>query len=258
MVVTRSASRSQRGSATPQPPSAADSSPAAADIDPVTRSRTIAHMNKDHTEDMSAILQHYSRLSAAEAAGAEMLGLDLTTMTIRSASGEHAVPVTPPMDTWNDRRARLVDMTIEARKALGLEVVEEPGHAPPPAAGIHFYPPRGADWFSFTGLTLYYVSALLVYCGQVTPGSAVWQFLDLVRFPYGPVGYIWLVKKILLLVLGIHAVECFWLDRSRLTPGGLRRGSMVWWLWIGAGFFEGLPAYRRWDRLVKGKTSKIE
>ncbi|KAK7747861.1 hypothetical protein SLS53_001110 [Cytospora paraplurivora] len=257
-------------------------------IDPASLSRTIAHMNKDHSDDMSAILQHQANLSAPEAANAEMLGLDLTTITIRSASGVHVVPVTPPMDHWDDRRARLAEMTGSARKALGTEEEEEeeegkgfvhdggeqqkPGHVaaadaaaaattdgttpPAPAPKVQFYPPRGSDWLSFGGLALYYFSAALVYGGFVTPGSEAWRFLDLVGFPYGPVGFIWLVRQIIGLVLGIHVLEAFWLDRSRLAPGGLRRGTGVWWLWIGAAFFEGPPAYRRWDRHVKGKGSK--
>lgn len=229
-------------------------------------------MNKDHSEDMSAILQHHSRLSAPDAANAEMLDLDLTTMTIRSASGVHTIAVSPPMDTFDDRRPRLADMATESRRALGLDVVAEPGHVPAPgetetapvpvpepsAAEIQFYPPRGTDWLSFAGVTLYYVCAALVYGGFVMPGSAAWRFLDLVRFPNGPVGFIWLVEKILTLVVGIHVFECLWLDRSRLAPAGLRRGSKVWCLWIGTTFLEGLPAYRRWDRLVKGKGSKRE
>lgn len=269
MVVTRSASRSQRGTPTTQPspppatPSAnTTSSPTAIDAD--QKARTLAHMNKDHQEDMAAILQHHARLSGPDAANPEMLDLGLASMTIRSASGVHTVAIAPPMDTWNDRRVRLADMSNEARGALGWD---SPGHAPSSspssaaAAGstpaeIPFHWPRGADWVSFAGLMLYWSSCVLVYGGFVTPGSASWQVLDLVRFPYGPVGYIWLVRKIFALVVAIHVVEAFWLDRSRLAPGGLRRGSKVWWLWVGAAFFEGLPAYKRWDRLVVGKGSR--
>lgn len=265
MVVTRSASRSQRDTPTTQPPSTSTTtttsstpSSTATEVDP--KARTIAHMNKDHLGDMSAILQHHAHISASEAANAEMLDLDLTSMKIRSASGVHTVALTPPMDTWDDRRVRLADMSNEARKAL-----EEPGHAPPsagaastPAGEIPFYWPRGGDWVSFAGLAFYWFSCVLVYGGFVTPGSGAWQVLELVRFPYGPVGYIWLVRKILALVLAIHAFESFYLDRSRLAPAGLRRGSKVWSLWVAAGFFEGLPAYRRWDRLVVGKRSKSE
>lgn len=206
---------------------------------------------------MSAILQHYSQLSTSQAADAEMLDLDLTTLTIRSASGVHSVPVTPQMGHWDDRRARLVAMTTDARKALGLEVAaEEASHgAQPPAANPGYSPPQGTDWISFAGVSFYFVCAGLVHGGLVTPGSAPWRALELVRFPHGPVGFIWIVEKLFLLVLGIHVAEAWWMDRSRLAPAGVPRGSRVWCLWVGNAFLEGVPAYRRWDRVVKAKVN---
>lgn len=228
-------------------------------------------MNKDHTDDMSAILQHYSHLSAAQADGAEMLDLDLTTMTIRSASGVHTVPVAPPMDAWDDRRARLVAMTTDARKALGLEdnghgaaaaaeqtsASASPGPGPGPSPGTQpaaprYVPPQGTDWISFAGVSFYFLCAGVVYAGLVTPDSPAWRALEAVRFPRGPVGFIWLVEALFLPVLAIHVVESWWMDRSRLAPAGVARGSKVWLLWMGNAFLEGVSAYRRWDRVVKG------
>lgn len=231
-------------------------------------------MNKDHTEDMSAILQHFSRLSAAEAEGPEMLDLDLTSMTIRSASGTHAVPITPPMDSWDHRRAKLVAMTTDARKALGLdnqndETAAHPSPAPaaehkkstgpnsaPPSAVPRYAPPQGTDWISFAGVSLYFLCAGLVYGGLVTPESPAWRALEAARFPRGPVAFIWLVEVLFLPVLAIHVVEAWYMDRSRLAPAGVPRGSRVWLLWVGNTFLEGIPAYRRWDRtVVKAKAS---
>ncbi|KAK7723955.1 hypothetical protein SLS64_000288 [Diaporthe eres] len=274
MVTTRSSAAAQARSRSgtpattqPTPPTAKTATPS---IDPVTRKRTIAHMNKDHTEDMSAILQHYSHLSVSQADGAEMLDLDLTSMTIRSASGVHTVPVTPPMDAWDDRRARLVAMTADARKALGLD---DDGHGPVPvpaapaaqdtstssAPGAHpaaprYVPPQGTDWISFAGVSFYFLCAGLVYSKLVTPESPAWRALEAVRFPQGPVGFIWLVEALFLPVLAIHVAEAWWMDRSRLAPAGVARGSRVWLLWVGNAFLEGVPAYRRWDRVVKAKA----
>lgn len=215
---------------------------------------------------MSTILRHYSHLSASDADGAEMLDLDLTSMTIRSASGVHNVPVTPPMDTWDDRRARLVAMTADARKALGLD--DDDGHASAaPAAEAtssassstqpaapRYVPPQGTDWISFTGVTFYFLCAGLVYGGLVTPNSPAWRALEAVRFPQGPVGFVWLVEALFLPVLAIHVVEAWWMDHSRLAPAGVARFSKVWLLWVGNAFLEGVPAYRRWDRVVKAKS----
>lgn len=231
-------------------------------------------MNKDHTDDMSAILQHYSHLSVSQADGAEMLDLDLTAMTIRSASGVHTVPVTPPMNTWDDRRARLVAMTADACKALGLDD-DGDGHAAAAAAAApaaektsmgsgsasgaqpaapRYVPPQGTDWISFAGVSFYFLCAGLVYSKLVTPESPAWRALEAVRFPQGPVGFIWLVEALFLPVLAIHVAEAWWMDRSRLAPAGVARGSGVWLLWVGNAFLEGVPAYRRWDRVVKAKA----
>lgn len=222
---------------------------------------------------MSAILQHYSHMSASQAEGAEMLDLDLTSMTIRSASGTHTVPVTPPMGTWDDRRARLVAMTGDARKALGLD--DDDGHAaaattaapaaeetstssgPGPGAqpaAPRYVAPQGTDWISFAGVSFYFLCAGLVYGGLVTPDSPAWRALEAVRFPQGPVGFVWLVEALFLPVLAIHVAEAWWMDRSRLAPAGVARGSRVWLLWVVNAFLEGVPAYRRWDRVVKAKA----
>lgn len=222
-------------------------------------------MNKDHTDDMSAILQHYSRLSAADADGAEMLDLDLNSMTIRSASGPHTVPFNPPMDNWDDRRAKLVAMTSEARKALGLDntdeaaattatATEQTSPSAPPSAP-RYVAPQGTDWISIAGVSFYFMCAGLVYGGLVTPESPAWRALEAVCFPRGPVAFIWLVEVLLLPMLAIHVAEAWWMDRSRLAPGGVPRGSRVWLLWVGNAFFEGISAYKRWDRTVKAKTS---
>lgn len=274
MVTTRSSAaalaRSRSGTPAAQPTPSSTNNTANPSIDPVTKKRTIAHMNKDHTDDMSAILQHYSRLSAAEAHEAEMLDLDLTAMTIRSASGTHTVPITPPMNNWDDRRARLVAMTADARKALGLDNNDESATTAPategkrpssgsgpsaPPSAPRYVPPQGTDWISFAGVSFYFLCAGLVYGGLVTPDSPAWRALEAVRFPRGPVAFIWLVETIFLPVLAIHVAEAWWMDRSRLAPASVPRGSKVWLLWVGNAFLEGVPAYRRWDRVVKAKAS---
>lgn len=275
MVTTRSSAaalaRSRSGTPATQPATSSTNAAEPPSIDPATKKRTIAHMNKDHTEDMSAILRHYSHLSAAEAEGAEMLDLDLTSMSVRSVSGTHTVPINPPMNSWDDRRAKLVSMTTDARKALGLDNDSEeaashpapatehispgPGPSAPPSAAPRYAPPQGTDWISFAGVSFYFLCAGLVYGGLVTPESPAWSALEAVRFPRGPVAFIWLVEVLFLPVLAIHVAEAWYMDRSRLAPAGVPRGSRVWLLWVGNAFLEGIPAYRRWDRTVKAKAS---
>lgn len=252
MVTTRSVSRSTTAASLPTGSSPAGNT---LEIDPVSKARTITHMNKDHAEDMSAILRHYLGLSADQAAGAAMQDLDLATMTIRTDSGVHAVPVTPPMASWNDRRGRLVDMTVEARTALGLQVAPDSSeHAPGGSGeGVKFYPPEGLGILSFAGVSWYFLSAAFVFSGSVQPGSTFWRFIETIHFPGGPEMYVWLVRIILLPMLAVHFAEAAYMAKSRLSAKDVPVGSPVWLLWVACAFFEGAPCWQKWDRRVLGK-----
>jgi hypothetical protein len=70
------------------------------------KARVISHMNKDHQQDMSYILQHFKKLSAADAADPLMLDISLNSINFVSVSGTHVVPLVPPMK-WEERRQRL-------------------------------------------------------------------------------------------------------------------------------------------------------
>lgn len=243
MVSTRASTRRSSPSAAPPPaPSPAGS---VLGIDPVSKARTLAHMNADHADDTAAILRHFAGVPADDAAGAELLDLDLAALSIRTASGRvHAVPLRPPMANWADRRARLVAMTLEARSALGLG--EGPVH-------VAYYPPAGVGLVSFAGVMWYFVSAALVFSGNAEPGSGLWRFAEAIWFPGGPETYVWLVRVILVPMLIIHVVEAMYMARGRLAARNVPVGSRVWLLWVANTFFEGVPAWQRWDRKVLGK-----
>lgn len=266
MVTTRASTRSAASSTPPaQDPSPAGS---ALEIDPVSKARTIAHMNQDHADDMVAILRHYAKLPQEKAADAEMLDLNFAAITIKSVSGVHAVPLDPPMNTWSDRRSRLVDMTLEAREALGITVPDEHDngddhknnennnkqrrtkHAVPAAV---YYPPEGVGLLSLAGVIFYFVSAAVVFAGYAGRGTAIARVLEAIHFPGGPEMYVWLVRLLLVPMLVIHVVEAAHMARGRLAERNVPVGSTVWLLWVVNAFFEGVPAYQRWDRRVLGK-----
>lgn len=254
MVTTRAATRSAPSNPSTPMPTARSPAGNALEIDPVSKARTITHMNKDHAEDMSAILRHFAGLSENQAIDAELLDLDLATMTIKSASGVHAVDVTPPMTSWNDRRGRIVEMTLEARRALGIHVAAGPDHLPAGPEAIDFYPPEGVGIVSFTGVLWYFVSYAIYVSGNMEPASTFWRLLEAIHFPGGPKLYVWLVRTLLLPVLACHLFEAFYLmAKNRLAPRGVPILSAVWLLWVANAFFEGLPALQRFDRKVLGK-----
>ncbi|CAN8104010.1 unnamed protein product [Discula destructiva] len=251
MVTTRSSSRSTPATPLPTRASLAGN---ALEIDPVSKARTITHMNNDHGDDMVAILRHYAGLTEAQAAGAKMEDLDLATMSIRANTGLHAVLVEPPMASWGDRRARIVDMTLAARKALGIDGAGQPDqdHAAPPAA-VQLYLPEGVGVLSFAGVMWYFVSAAVVFSGNMQEGSLFWRLIQAAHFPQGPELYRWLVEIILLPMLAIHIAEAVYMAKSRLAPKGVPAGSKMWWLWVVCAFFEGAPCWQKWDRRVLGK-----
>lgn len=267
MVTTRAAASRASPAATTTGAAAAAPSPSPAgsalEIDPVSKARTIAHMNADHRADLSAILRRFAGLSEPDASDPELVDIDLATLHVRLASSAVvAVPLDPPMASWADRRARLVDMTTEARRALGITAEDASEHPAPAAAAapaldsstVAFYPPAGAGAVSFVGVSLYFASAALYFSGKLEPGSAAWRLIQAVHFPGGPEWYVWLVRMLWFPVLAIHIYEAFYLmGLKRLSRRGVPASSAMWWLWVGCTFLEGLPAWKRFDEKVSGK-----
>ncbi|KAK3343866.1 hypothetical protein B0T25DRAFT_584726 [Lasiosphaeria hispida] len=234
-------------------------------IPPAAKARTIAHMNKDHTTDLAHILQHFNGVSPSAAnTTTRMVDIDLASITAVTGREPdlhtHVVPLDPPMAKWDDRRQRLIDMTMAARAALGVVTPEGEGdhgaaHGRVLVKG--FYPPRGADWISFVAVSFYWVCLAAVRAGVAAEGTGLGGWLDW-GFPYGAGGFGWLVEAIFVPVLGIHLGEVFWLERTRLSRYGVARGSTAWFLWLGSVFLEGLPAFFRFDGVVRGLERKLE
>ncbi|KAK4228917.1 hypothetical protein QBC38DRAFT_473752 [Podospora fimiseda] len=238
-------------------------------IPPAQLQRTITHMNKDHQLDLQHILQHFNSLPAAECTLPEMLDLSFTTLTVRvpSTNKTHTVALFPPLEKWEDRRSVLVGMTHTAREALGIpSASEEQDHSTPDIVIKEFFPPRPFDWIIFFSVLAYYFIYLFVQQGYFNDGTGVAQWLDTYwLFPgilNGSKGFKWLTETIFWLVVGIHVAEASWLERSRLSKFGVKRGGKVWWLWMGSCFVEGAMAFKRFDilvereRKVKGKKTQ--
>jgi len=212
--------------------------------DAAAKSRVIAHMNKDHKEDLSLYLRHFKSLTPAEASNPEMTDVDLDSVTIRSASGTHTFAIHPPMKSWNDRRETLANMTYLARDALE-----------PVAIGM-WTRPRGQDLLVASMVSFYFLCFGLVQGGYVEPGSDAWRGLDEAKFPWGAWGFVTLVNLIFIPVLVIHVTEVWYFDRTRLSRHGIRRGSRLWWQWTASNFLEGYCAFIRFDGLVKSEERR--
>ncbi|KXX82300.1 hypothetical protein MMYC01_201973 [Madurella mycetomatis] len=211
-------------------------------------------MNKDHRSNMRLILQHYGSVPTIPSsytftgqdpkADPIMTDIDLSSFTVRlpasaSPSASYAVPFDPPLASWDERRARLVEMTRAARDALPV-VVDE------------YMAPRVPYDATIFGLVLQYFALVgLLRAGLLGPGTALGGLVDASPFPGGRAGLVWLVDAILLPVLAIHVAETWWLERSRLSKFGVRRWGKVWWLWMGSVFIEGAMAFKRFDIVVE-------
>ena len=210
-------------------------------------------MNKDHRTDLAHILQHYNKLSYAQVADPPlMVNIDLQSITVTVGKDAHVVEFKPPLANWDERRTRLIEMTMAAREALGVVTEGDGDHGGHGGAVVvkEYQRPVGKDWIAFVGVCSYYASYGATKAGLVEEGSKVWDLLEW-GFPGGAGGFKWLVEAIMLLVLGIHFVEMWWFDRTRSSKFGVKRGSGVWLLWMGSVFLEGVGAFWRFDRVVR-------
>ncbi|KAK1836088.1 hypothetical protein QBC39DRAFT_422992 [Podospora conica] len=209
-------------------------------IPPASKLQTITHMNADHRADLAHILaRHLASPTPIDPATVSLTDITLTAITITTPTATHTIPFTPPLASWSDRRPRLIEMTLAAR----------------PATVARYLPPRGFDVVVFLGVLTYYSCYLLLRLGVLDDGGLAAGWLEASPFPGGAEGFRWLVRTIAVPVLGIHVGEMWWFDRTRTSRYGVKRGGMVWWGWMGSVFFEGYPAFGRFDgevRRVKG------
>lgn len=233
------------------------------------KARTLAHMNDSHRADMRHILQHFGASppapsSALPPAGAPapsststsssddpiLVDITLTSLTLRlpRTNTSHVVAFTPPLAAWDDRRARLVEMTRAARAALGV----------PDVVVAEYMPPRVPyDLAVFVAVLFYYCTFGVVRMGVLDSGNGssaavvVKAAVEMSRFPGGVEGFVWLVNAIFVPVVAIHVFETWLLERTKLSKFGVRRGSKVWWMWVGSVFIEGAMAFKRFDIVVE-------
>ncbi|EJT71140.1 hypothetical protein GGTG_10400 [Gaeumannomyces tritici R3-111a-1] len=224
--------------------------------------RTVAHMNKDHASDLSLYLRHFNGVPEPDAAGARLVSLDLRRMTIAAgpAGTTHHVRLRPALSSWDDRRAVLIDMAWVARAALTapdlVPDLSAAGSSRSSSSAIR-WPALVPDLLIAGAVGFYFASCALVYSGHLAPGSVAWDAVVASRFPGGPETFVWLVKLIAIPVILIHVVEAAVMYRSRLRRHGIAVVSLPGLFWLGWAFFEGLAAFRRFDRMVLQKKREI-
>ncbi|KAK8133852.1 hypothetical protein PG984_005864 [Apiospora sp. TS-2023a] len=221
--------------------------------DAAIKARIISHMNADHVADLEQYLRAFNGLSASAAAKAQLVDMANDKLVIKTpASGEetHTVAVDPPMASLSDARGRLIDMSRDALAKLGLSDIRLERYAPP----------AGFDCVVFFGVAFYFFCAATLSLVNRGAGTPIWDALDAAIPPAlgGVAGYVWLVKAIFVPVVAIHVTEAWWMAKTRLEKHRVPVFSGVWCLWVASVFFEGIPAFRRLDRLVATERAKKE
>ncbi|KAH7021289.1 uncharacterized protein B0I36DRAFT_353963 [Microdochium trichocladiopsis] len=226
----------------------AAAAPGAPPSDDALKARIITHMNRDHAAELAHYLRAFNGIPASAARGAQLTDLTLDTLHIEtSASGTkpaHTVAISPPMASLSESRVRLVEMAKTAQAKLGLSDIKMDNS---------YTRPEGGGIASFAGVAFYFLSALAL--PWIKPGTAAWDVVDSVypSFAGGAGGFVWLTRAIVVPVLLIHITEAWWMARTRLAKHSVDVGSRTWWLWTGNTFFEGAPAFWRFDKLVEAE-----
>jgi hypothetical protein len=115
----------------------ADANPSS-DNDPAIKARIITHMNKDHASSLSFFLQHYSSFPASTASTAVLTDISLSRLTLSTASKSPIyLPIRPsPMASLAEARERMVYMSKECLRALGLSPTVVTTYRPPGVVGL--------------------------------------------------------------------------------------------------------------------------
>ncbi|CZT12852.1 related to integral membrane protein [Rhynchosporium agropyri] len=215
--------------------------------DEAAQARIIKHMNADHADSLSLYLQHFHKLSPRTADGASISSISLSSMTLKTTNGNsYKIPFNPAMKSFSEARQRSVELDREARNGLGLSTIQITEYEPPrqPAQVILF------GVLSFTWLAI-------IFQRQIVPGSLAHDAVAAV-FPGGAEMFVSIVRKLTVPFVGIHVVESVLFDRLKLSKHGVKRGSGLWWMWIGSTLIEGFGCFKRINETIDRKTKELE
>jgi hypothetical protein len=195
------------------------------------KQRIIAHMNRDHSRELSHYLRHYVQLSRSAAANPSLHDITMKSMVIRASGKDYTVPISPPLGSWRDARDRMVAMDVEARNALGISDIV-----------INEWVAPGFDAVGIVGFLVAFFFLSAASTPWMQPGTKLWEILDIV-WPFGAAAYRWLVRLIFWPVLAIHCVETVMFERTQMRKYSVERGSKVWMQWMITCFFAGAPTW---------------
>ncbi|TLD10718.1 hypothetical protein PgNI_05787 [Pyricularia grisea] len=223
--------------------------------------RTVAHVNKDHAEDLSLYLRHFNGSSIQDAADAELVSMDLERMLIRAGPSRalHKVSYSPPLTNWADRRAVLVEMSRSARDASSSGgSSSSSSHLPDPdlshadPASLIRRPALVPDMV-VDGLIIFFVaSAAVCHLGYIEPGTSLWSNPLLALFPGGPGNFARIMKTYVPPAAGLHVAEAAFMV-TRLRKYGIPLLSSAGLFWTFSVLIEGVFGFMRFNKMIKDK-----
>ena len=224
--------------------------PSSADKDAAAQARIITHMNADHSDSLIRYLRHYHGVSSLVARNARLTAIALDSMTISASllpfsSTSYPIKFDPPLSSWAEARARLVEMDGDSCKGLGCSDVTVKRYAPP--TGFMLVNFALCAWADVTFSTR----------SNFLPGSLYHSIL----FQHMPgfARFCYTIQPFLILsLLGIHFGEAVYLARMRMVKHTVPMFSQLWWKWFISDTIEGFPALQRFDAVVEEEKLKKE
>ena len=245
--------------------------------DTAIKNRIITHMNTSHqgpfpppppstpkptknspqpkpTDSLTRYLRQTHHLPLSTARHATLHSLTLTTLTLTLSPSsptapKYQIPISPPLATYADARTRLAAMDAAACTALDLS----------PYTLTHYDPPRGFRLFVF--IVVFLETLLLSRRAHFLPPSFIHRILTLLTPSYGAQTASFCARAhwgILAVIYGIHGVQAWRMDRTRLRRYNVVRGGRVWWLWMGDAMVEGMYAFPPVDEWARGEEERRE
>ena len=221
-----------------------------ADKDTAAQNRIITHMNADQSDSIIRYVRHYSGLSSFSARNARLTtitfqNLEISSFPYPSKEVYHTIPLDPPLESWAEARARLVEMDADACKGLGCSNITVKTYAPPKGFMAFVF---GACLWSY--LTFSRRSHFL-------PGSLYYDYFF--RFVPGLASFCYKFQPLMIsLMVVLHGAEVIHLAITRLEKHTVPVFSQLWWKWILSDFVEGVGALTRFNRIVNEERLKRE
>ncbi|KAI4211120.1 MAG: hypothetical protein LQ349_009440, partial [Xanthoria aureola] len=179
--------------------------------DTAIKNRIITHMNTSHQDSLTRYLRqtHHLPLSTARHATLHSLTLNTLTLTLSPSptAPKYQIPITPPLKTYPEARARLAAMDAAACTALDLA----------PYTLTHYTPPHGFRLFVF--IVIFLETLLLSRRANFLPPSHVYHVLTQLLPYYGAQIASFCARThlvILAIIYAIHGVQAWRMDRTRL------------------------------------------